>query len=318
MSTKLRRLILAGLIALLPTLAMAQTLNSLGGVTIGTPGSGQSAQNFTYSCSVSGCATGTVVAAFAPTQGNALLSATNGGFTNLLVANVAESATNGMFANQLQGNAVLSVANPAFTAVSDGTTKATVNAGDGGLTVHVANTNANGSAVSASSSPVVIASDQVAVPIKAASASIAAGAYASGSIGSGAIASGAIAAGASAGDPCMFGTKINLPISTNATALTQIIALSGSTKIYICSINLVAPGATAFNLVGGTGTNCAAAAVAIMGSTTAANGMSWAANGGFTLGNGSGVVGFGAAGSELCTLQSNAVQVAGNLTYVQQ
>lgn len=57
--------------------------------------------------------------------------------------------------------------------------------------VFVTNTNANGSATSANSSPVVIASDQAAVAVKAAS-----GAFASGSIASGALASGSIAAGA--------------------------------------------------------------------------------------------------------------------------
>lgn len=72
-----------------------------------------------------------------PTQGGAVLSATNGSFTNILIGNVAESATNGIFANQLQGNAVLSVANPAFTALSDGTTKVTVNSGDAGLNTHI-------------------------------------------------------------------------------------------------------------------------------------------------------------------------------------
>ena len=82
---------------------------------------------------------------------------------------------------------------------------------------------------------------------------------------------------APAADPCSFGAKTNLAISTNATALTQIIAASGSTKIYICSIVLVAPAATAFNLNTGTGTNCGTSTAALIGSTTAANGMSFAA-----------------------------------------
>lgn len=201
-----------------------------------------------------------------PTQGGAVLSATNGAFQNIL-----------------QGNAVLSVANPGFASISDGTTKATVNAGDSGLTVHVANTNANGQALAAASSPVVLPAAQITA------------------------------------DPCALGVKTNLPISTNATALTQIIAVSGSTKIYICSLNLSAPGATAFSLVRGTGTNCATGSpTAVMGSTTAANGMSFGATGGLTYGNGAGTVGSSNASDELCTLQSNAVQVAGNLTYVQQ
>jgi hypothetical protein len=48
------------------------------------------------------------------------------------------------------------------------------------LSVTVSNTNANGSATSANSSPVVIASDQVAVAVKAASGTIASGAIADG------------------------------------------------------------------------------------------------------------------------------------------
>lgn len=179
--------------------------------------------------------------------------------------------------NGIQINAALPAGTNLMGKVGiDQTTPGTTNG------VVVNNTNANGQASAANSSPVVLPVAQVTV------------------------------------DPCTLGAKINLPISTNATALTQIIALSGSTKIYICSINLVAPAATAFNLIGGTGTACAASTLAIIGSTTAANGMSWAANGGFTLGNGAGTVAVTAAGSELCTLQSTAVQVAGNLTYVQQ
>jgi hypothetical protein len=72
-------------------------------------------------------------------------------------------------------------------------------------------------------------------------------------------------------------------------------------------------------LLTGTGTNCGTSTAAVMGSTTAANGMSWAANGGITLGSGGASVAVAnVAGAELCTFQSNAVYVSGNLTYVQQ
>lgn len=64
------------------------------------------------------------------------------------------------------------------------------------LPVSVSNANPNGSAVSASSSPVVIASDQVAVAIKAASGVFASGSFASGALASGSVASGAISSGA--------------------------------------------------------------------------------------------------------------------------
>ncbi len=119
-------------------------------------------------------------------------------------------------------------------------------------------------------------------------------------------------------DPCNYATKLNLAISTNSTSLAQIIAASGSTKIYVCSISIVAAGATAFNLNTGTGSNCASSTAALFGSTTAANGMSFAANGGFTIGSGNGTIAVTAASSEICTLQSQAVYVSGNLTYVQQ
>ena len=118
-------------------------------------------------------------------------------------------------------------------------------------------------------------------------------------------------------DPCALSAKTNLPIATNATALTQIIAASGSNRIYICSEDLTAAGATAFNLISGTGSNCATSTAAVEGSTTAANGQSWAANGGKVKGNGAGTVAVTAASQALCTLQSNAVFVSGNLTYVQ-
>lgn len=129
MAPKIRGLLTAALVALLPALAHAQTLNSLAGVTISTPASGQAAQNFSYSCSVSGCASGTVVAAFAPTQGNALLSATNGLYTNLLQANGALSATNGLYTNLLQGNAALSATNPIFVSPATSSTWAATQSG---------------------------------------------------------------------------------------------------------------------------------------------------------------------------------------------
>jgi hypothetical protein len=122
----------------------------------------------------------------------------------------------------------------------------------------------------------------------------------------------------SSADPCSYSAKTSLAISTNATALTQIIAASGSTKIYVCSISLIAAGATAFNLNTGTGTNCGTSTAALLGSATAANGLSFAANGGLTLGSGEASVLVTAASSEICTLQSNAVFVSGSMTYVQQ
>lgn len=141
--------------------------------------------------------------------------------------------------------------------------------------------NANGSATAANSAPVVIASNQ------------------------------------SVADPCMFQAKTNLAVSFQTTSITQLIALSGSTKIYVCSVALVASAATVFSITGGTGSNCGTPA-AVIGTTSATHGLSLAANGGMTLGNGEGTVASTAAGSELCIVQSGAGDISGNLTYVQQ
>lgn len=102
----------------------------------------------------------------------------------------------------------------------------------GSLHTTVDNTNANGSAVSASSSPVVIASDQAAVAVKAASA-----AFASGSIASGAVASGAVSAGAFVSGSVLSGayasgalvdiTNVSTPIAPNTATATKGILIGG-------------------------------------------------------------------------------------------
>ena len=118
-------------------------------------------------------------------------------------------------------------------------------------------------------------------------------------------------------DPCFATAKTNLPISLQTTSITQQIALSGSTKIYVCSLSLIASAATVFSVTGGTGTNCGTPA-ALIGTTSASHGLSLAANGGLTYGNGGSTVAVTGAGSELCLVQSGAGDLSGNLTYVQQ
>lgn len=153
-----------------------------------------------------------------------------------------------------------------------------------GVNAFVTNSNANGQATAANSSPVVLPAAQVTT------------------------------------DPCSLGTKTNLPISQNGTSSVQLIALSGSTVIYVCSLSLIAAGATTVVLTTGTGTACVTGNAAVLGDTTAniANGLSLAANGGLTLGNGAGTVAKGAASSELCMTLGTNVRMSGNLTYVQQ
>lgn len=119
-------------------------------------------------------------------------------------------------------------------------------------------------------------------------------------------------------DPCSQKIKTTAAFSTSSGGPVSIVALSGSTVIYICSISAITDTAIKLSFIGGTGGSCASAQSAIWGSTTAANGMSLPATGGFTMGSGNGSVGVTAAASAFCLLQSGTSLVAGNITYVQQ
>ena len=119
-------------------------------------------------------------------------------------------------------------------------------------------------------------------------------------------------------DPCSQAKKVNLPISQNTTPTNQIIAASGTTAIYICSLSLISASANTVSLSTGTGSNCGTSLTALIGSVTPANSMSLAANGGLTLGGGLGTVAVTAASGEVCLGLGSAAYVAGNLTYVQQ
>ena len=118
-------------------------------------------------------------------------------------------------------------------------------------------------------------------------------------------------------DPCQAVTKINL--TGSQTAGTQIIAGTSSKKTYICSIQLIAQAAEIVNIIAGTGSVCATGSSAVMGSTTAANGMSYAANGGFTMGSGvATVIAATAANADnVCITQSGSSRITYQLTYVQ-
>jgi hypothetical protein len=150
------------------------------------------------------------------------------------------------------------------------------------LNVNVNNSNANGQAVMASSSPVVLASDQT------------------------------------VGDPCTFAAKTSVPISQTSSA--QIITGTSSKKTYVCSIFALGADAENMSLVEGTGSVCATGTAAVIGSTTAGNGPNFAANGGFALGGGAGSVAIAsnANADNVCLLQSGSGRVAGVVTYVQR
>jgi hypothetical protein len=116
------------------------------------------------------------------------------------------------------------------------------------------------------------------------------------------------------GNPCVDprATIQSIALNASTTSAVQIIALSGTTKIYPCSITVLGGGTTpTFSLVYGTGTNCATGqttlttAIAI---PTAAPAQTFPSP-----------VGATPAGQAVCTLLTGTSPTAkGVLSYVQQ
>lgn len=196
----------------------------------------------------------------------------------------------------------------------------------GSLHTTVDNTLSPGSAVSASSSPVVVASDQAAIAVKGNAAN---GAAVSGNpnlvAGSDGTDVRTVATDTSGhilptSDPCTSGAKLNFSFSQTSSG-TIITGTSGK-KNYICSIHYIASAAANVSLVEYSGACTGGTAYVLDGSSTAANGPGYAANGGITLGNGGASVLTGAgntnSGYNVCALQNGSATVAGGGTYVQQ
>jgi hypothetical protein len=204
----------------------------------------------------------------------------------------------------------------------------------GQLVVNVANTNSNGQTTMANSSPVVLPSDQSALPTKAAANTFVNGW--SPDIGNASSVSPWTGTGVPSmlsllwgiynqgggGDPCSNGTKTNVRISSASGTFAVVTGVSAK-KIYVCSLALVAPSAVSVSLAEGSSSTCGTSNQAgVIGAATnesSSNGMAIAANGGLTLGTGTGTVAATAtAANYLCVYQSGTAQLAGNLTYVQQ
>lgn len=115
---------------------------------------------------------------------------TSGGATALVTAHMG---TVGCTAARAEFTDKSSVAGTALSAAVSAYGTAPTGTEVEGVNAYVTNSNANGSNTSANSSPVVIASDQAAVAVKAASGAIASGAIASGAAVSGAFVAGSIA-----------------------------------------------------------------------------------------------------------------------------
>lgn len=119
-------------------------------------------------------------------------------------------------------------------------------------------------------------------------------------------------------DPCASGVgKTTINISQAGTAV--IVTGTPAQNIYVCGGLYNVADAESVSLIEGTGSTCSTGTpFALIGSTTAANGMALAANEGISLGTGAATTYYAnhTAGDNLCILQSGTGRVAGGITYV--
>jgi hypothetical protein len=223
------------------------------------------------------------------TQSAALQSDPNG----FLKVNVAAGTA---AVNQTQVNgSTYSVTNPGFTEITDGTNGAAAvkpastpsPATDKSLSVTI-NAGSNGivalgQATKANSVPVTFASDQ---------------------------------------DPCSYAQKSSAPITITTATTTQLVAVSGSTSIYVCGFSFSASNvvttANTLYFEYGTSTNCTGT-TALTG-TYGTGSVVAAAPSFYSMGNGLGTVFKTTASQGLCAVTTIGATAAfeGVLTYVQQ
>jgi hypothetical protein len=210
------------------------------------------------------------------TQGGSALSATNGIFSNLLQGNAVLSATNGLFANLMVGNA----------AVATGT-------GAQGATVPRV-TVATDTATLAGSAPSVVVQTNNAQTAGTATAT------------------GQGQTGTGVGRQTLSQDSLSAPISISTATTTQIVALSGSTSIYVTSEDFMAAGVDTFQWIYGTGTACATGQGTLSGAYSLST-----SNPGLTKGGGVGTILKVPSGNALCAITTAAVAVAGSISYMQ-
>lgn len=214
--------------------------------------------------------------------------------------------------------------------LTNGQGSATQCSANGYPTVVVSNTNANGQAAMAASSPVVIASNQSAIPVTLTSTTIT-GTVAATQSGTWTVQPGNTAnttawlvrpndgTRSAIIDPCEANLQSYAPISITTATTTRIVAPSASNKTYICHLFLTSAAADNVGIVEGTGGTCGTGTAGVIGGTTAANGPNFAANGGVALHAGGKVAFAQTAGTnvDLCLITSAATPLAGGIKYVQ-
>lgn len=129
---------------------------------------------------------------------------------------------------------------------------------------------------------------------------------------------------AGVGDPCLSSEipKLSVVINISTATTTQLVALSGSTIVYVCSVNLtisqVVTTANILTFVYGTGSSCATGQVALTGGF-GTGGVTAAPPLVLTMGASGGTIFKNIAGNALCatTTIGGSGAFTGVLTYVQ-
>lgn len=123
----------------------------------------------------------------------------------------------------------------------------------------------------------------------------------------------AILAGAQSGANIVaqIQASASVPISIATNTITQIVALSGSTKIYVTSFDFLSAGTANFKFVYGTGTDCGT------GTTDLTGLYNLTAQSGVAKGSGQGPILVVPAGKALCVSDNAAVQISGSVSYTQ-
>jgi|SRR5215472_9165216 len=120
-------------------------------------------------------------------------------------------------------------------------------------------------------------------------------------------------AGDAAYYPASAGCTLQIAVSQTASTDVKTFTNNG----YICLIYLHSDTAQFVSIVQGTGTTCATSTVALVGATTAANGMSFAGNAGTVVPMPAGSnIKTTTTAQHLCILQSGSGRLSGVISYL--
>jgi hypothetical protein len=127
----------------------------------------------------------------------------------------------------------------------------------------------------------------------------------------------------SSSDPCASNAKSSAAINIVTTTTTSIVAVSGSTAVYVCGFSIsLAPSATSADIaafVYGTGAACVSGQTSLTGAYGNGDLTSAAAVVPINYGNGGATIFKAPASNGVCIVSSGtAVNIQGVLTYVQQ